>query len=117
MRDSNSRLSPVRQHRSLANINEGVLMLKHLLRATFFLSVWLPVALPAQNVDEKQHVALTPVDQIPKLPMFDEAVDYQATLGAGVLALDGFKFGGETVRVGDAERVIVRSLGRDFVVS
>lgn len=57
-----------------------------------------------------------PVDQIPKLIMFKEAVDYRETLRAGVLAPDKIEYEGLSARVYQLEPALVKALGKDYTV-
>ncbi len=57
-----------------------------------------------------------PVDQIPKLIMFKEAVDYRETLRAGVLAPDKIEYEGLPARVNQLEPALVKVLGQDYTV-
>ena len=62
---------------------------------------------PAQQV---------PIDQIPRLDMFDEGVDYRKTLLGGVLAPDRIDLVGSSVRVNQKEPALVDVLGPDFTI-
>ena len=59
---------------------------------------------------------LTPIDQIPRLPMFDRSVDYRQSLAGGVLAPDRIELDSGSVRTGQLEPALLETLGRQFTV-
>lgn len=59
---------------------------------------------------------LTPLDQVPKLVMFDTGVDYKRTLVGGVLAPERIELDSASVSVRQSEPALLQALGRQFVV-
>ena len=60
---------------------------------------------------------LTPIDQVPRLAMFDTGVDYKRTLVGGVLAPERIELDSASVSVRQAEPALLEALGRQFVVT
>ncbi len=60
---------------------------------------------------------LTPIDQVPRLVMFERSVDYKDTLVRGVLAPERIELDSASVSVRQAEPALLGALGQQFVVS
>lgn len=53
-------------------------------------------------------------NEVPRLPMFGQHVDYRETLAAGVVAPEAIILGGAEIRIGMLESAVVRELGRGY---